>query len=208
MPKEAIDLLSEDDAKKALTGKYLPLPDGKLWIQYFDGEVRIFDVYSYMAKLHLDNDKFYSKLYDSSFFKKIKVSNGVPYWDTYVDFDPHEVFYESTVIAPYTKLRFSSSVVALAFPRIAEQHALPGFDLFINTKDHNPPHVHVYGPGNTVGRFLLNGDSYKPKLITLSPSHIRKVQDFIKNHEIEIRKIYDLILKNKKYIPIGRKKGK
>jgi hypothetical protein len=59
--KEAFDLITLEESKKIASAKYVALPDGKLWIQYADGEVRIFDVYDYISKNRLDTNQFYKE---------------------------------------------------------------------------------------------------------------------------------------------------
>jgi hypothetical protein len=127
---------------------------------------------------------------------------GIPRWTDYVDLDPDEVYLYAKVIGPRRKSRSSSSVIALAFPRIVDHLALQNIEVYVNSKDQNPPHIHARATDGTVARFLLDGTIYKEH--TMSNKRVAKVSEFIKSHQAAIKEAYDNIVAGNKYVMVKK----
>jgi hypothetical protein len=161
-----------------------PLPEGRLWVQYYDGEVRIFDVYEYMEKNDLTS--VYSDLYDESFFSKVKTELGVPSWNRYIDFDPIAVYEQSKPIKFASK---SSKIQAVSMPRISEFGIIPGVTLYLYRKDHNPPHINAISR-NGSSNFTFDGSLVPGSINSLSPREVRSVRKFIRRNKAKIQELY------------------
>lgn len=60
----------------------------KLIATFTNGEVKIFDLHPY---LHFP---IYQSLQDESFCRKVKVENGIVFWDHEIDLDPDRLYLE------------------------------------------------------------------------------------------------------------------